>query len=119
MAQAFAAKMGLLAVSAGTQPAQELQPNVVEVMKEKGIDLSRCRPQQVTADMVQRASLIVCMGCSIENFSPITMHNEIQRKLVDWEVKELKRKRIAEIRLTRDEIEAKVMELSQMGSCKS
>src|SRR5438105_6570886 len=54
------------AVSAGTQPAERVHPEVVEVMREVGIDLSNTRPRMLTAELAQGASLLVTMGCGDE-----------------------------------------------------
>ena len=51
------------AISAGTEPAERVHPEVVEVMKEVGIDLSTARPQQLTAELASDAQLLVTMGC--------------------------------------------------------
>jgi arsenate reductase len=54
------------AVSAGTQPADRVNPVVVEAMREAGIDVSRATPQQLTQTVAARASLLVTMGCGDE-----------------------------------------------------
>ena len=54
------------AVSAGTQPAERVNPVVVEAMGEAGIDLSTATPQRLTQTMAERASLLVTMGCGDE-----------------------------------------------------
>jgi arsenate reductase (thioredoxin) len=54
------------AVSAGTQPADRALPEVVEVMKEVGIDLSNAKPQKLTPELTQDAYLLVTMGCGDE-----------------------------------------------------
>jgi arsenate reductase len=67
IAEAFAKTYGkgkLEAKSAGTMPAREVNPQVVQVMREKGIDLSANKPKLVTNQMVQEADMIVVMGCS-------------------------------------------------------
>jgi protein-tyrosine-phosphatase len=67
IAEAFAKAYGkgkFEAKSAGTMPAREVNPQVVQVMREKGIDLSANRPKLVTNQMVQEADMIVVMGGS-------------------------------------------------------
>lgn len=54
------------AVSAGTHPAARVHPEVVEVMREVGIDLSSGKPQLLTSELAQRANLLVTMGCGEE-----------------------------------------------------
>jgi arsenate reductase (thioredoxin) len=113
MAQAFAEKHGLKASSAGTVPAGRVNPIVVEAMKEKGIDISQNRPQMLTPNMINRASLVVTMGCSVESACPRPMLAAMQKKLIDWDLKDPKGKSIHEVRAIRDEIERKVIELSR------
>ncbi len=55
-----------VAVSAGTQPGDRVHPVVVEVMREAGIDVSGNRPQRLTDELAQSASLLVTMGCGDE-----------------------------------------------------
>ncbi len=51
------------AVSAGTEPGTRVHPEVVTVMREVGIDLSNGRPQFLSDDLANTASLLVTMGC--------------------------------------------------------
>src|SRR5437867_9095535 len=62
MAEAFAKKYGLDANSAGTVPPRTINPTVVEVMKEKGLDLSSSTPTILTVAMVEKADLVITMG---------------------------------------------------------
>src|SRR2546427_1392596 len=64
MAQAFAEKLGLKAMSAGTVPSARVNPVVVEAMRERGIDLIKRSPKMLTADMISGARLVVTIGCS-------------------------------------------------------
>src|SRR5438132_13762718 len=52
--------------SAGTRPAEQVHPAVVEAMREVGIDLSRKRPQPLTDDLARWADVVVTMGCGDE-----------------------------------------------------
>jgi arsenate reductase (thioredoxin) len=113
MAQAFAKKYGLKASSAGTIPASQVNPTVVEAMKEKGIDLSSNTPRMLTSEMIKDAGLVVTMGCSVEEACPRPMLAQMQKKLVDWDLPDPKGKSIEEVRKIRDEIERRVMELSE------
>lgn len=54
------------AVSAGTQPADRVNPMVVEAMREAGIDVSAAVPQKLAESLARQASLLVTMGCSDE-----------------------------------------------------
>ena len=113
MAAAFAKKYGLKAASAGTVPSSEVNPIVVEAMKENGIDLSSNTPRMLTNEMIEDAGLVVTMGCSVEEACPKPMLAQLQKKLVDWDLPDPKGKPLAEVREIRDEIEKRVMELSK------
>src|SRR6266581_5032131 len=105
MAEAFARKHGLIAQSAGTQPAREVNHTVVKVMEEKSIDLSNNNPKILTPEMIEKASLVVTMGCSVEEVCPRPMIAQMQKKLIDWHLEDPKGKPIERVREIRDEIE--------------
>jgi arsenate reductase len=111
MAEAFAKRRGLKATSAGTLPAASVNPTVVQVMREKGIDISSNSPKLLTTDMINEASLVVTMGCSVEEVCPRPMLAKMQRKLVDWNMEDPKGKTLEQVRRVRDEIERKVARL--------
>lgn len=115
MAEAFAQKYGLKAESAGTLPGGRVNPLVVEAMREKGIDLSRKNPKMLTSDMINRATLVVTMGCSVEEVCPRPMLAQMQKKLIDWNLMDPKGKSLAVVREIRDEIEGRVIGLSKMN----
>lgn len=52
-------------LSGGTNPADEIYPVVVEVMREKGYDLSRRTPTQISRETVKQCDVVVLMGCSL------------------------------------------------------
>lgn len=66
IAQALYERHGGVARSAGTRPAEEVHPAVVEAMEEIGIDLSRRKPKKLERDDVEWADLVVTMGCGDE-----------------------------------------------------
>jgi arsenate reductase (thioredoxin) len=111
MAEAFAKRRGLKAASAGTIPASTVNPTVVQVMKEKGIDIASNAPKLLTTDMINEASLVVTMGCSVEEVCPRPMLAKMQKKLVDWDMEDPKGKTVEQVRKIRDEIERKVAAL--------
>lgn len=113
MAEAFATKCGLEAVSAGTIPPSKVNPMVVQAMKERGLDLSMNRPKRLTTKMITAASLVVTMGCSVDEACPRPMLAQMQKKLVDWDLEDPKGKPIEGVRTIRDEIERRVIELSK------
>ena len=108
IAEAFAKRRGLKALSAGTMPATSVNPVVVQAMEEKGIDISSNRPKMLTNEMIIQASLVVTMGCSVEEVCPKPMLAKMQKKLVDWNVEDPKGKTVEQVRKIRDEIERKV-----------
>jgi arsenate reductase len=109
MAAAFLSDMAeptqVEAVSAGTQPGDRVHPEVVDVMREVGIDLGGRRPQRLTAELARGASLLVTMGCGEEcPYVP-----GVQRD--DWPLRDPKNQSISEVRAIRDEIRDRVAEL--------
>lgn len=111
MAEAFAKRRGLSAMSAGTLPATTINRVVVDAMMERGIDLSVNIPKMLTINMVEDADLIVTMGCSVEEVCPAPIIAKMHKKLVDWNLEDPKGKPIERVRRIRDEIERKVAEL--------
>jgi protein-tyrosine-phosphatase len=110
MAEAFAKTYGkgkVEAKSAGTMPAREVNLVVVQVMREKGIDLSANKPKLITNEMVQEADMIIVMGCSAQGFCPAPLLN----KVIDWGIEDPKDKPIGKVREIRDEIERKIKKL--------
>lgn len=91
-----------VAISAGTQPASRVHPEVVDIMKEVGIDLSDAQPKLLTEELAQDADLLVTMGCGDKcPFVP-------GLKIEDWPLTDPKGKRLDEVRTIRDEIRGKV-----------
>ena len=113
MAQAFAEKLELKAVSAGTVPSNRVNPVVVEAMRERGIDLSKRSPKMLTANMINNARLVVTMGCSVEEACPKPMLAAMQKKLIDWRPDDPKGRSIEEVRRIRDEIEKRVRRIAE------
>jgi len=110
MAEAFAKTYGkgkVEAKSAGTMPAREVNSVVVQVMREKGIDLSANKPKLITNEMVKEADMIIVMGCSAQGFCPAPLLN----KVIDWGIEDPKDKPIEKVREIRDEIERKIKKL--------
>lgn len=90
------------AVSAGTQPAEHVHPEVVAVMREVGIDLSAARPTRLTDELAAGAQLLVTMGCG--ESCPVVPG--LRRH--DWELADPKGQSVEEVRAIRDEIRARV-----------
>ena len=114
MAQAFAEKYGLESSSAGTMPTAQTNPVVVEAMREKGIDISKKTPKMLTAEMINNASLVVTMGCSVAEVCPKPMLAQMQKKLIDWNLEDPKGQTIEKVREIRDEVERRVLALKRL-----
>ena len=93
------------AQSAGTQPADRINPVVAEAMREAGIDLSTAAPQKLTEVVARRASLLITMGCGDE--CPYVPGLERD----DWPLRDPKNLPLADVRMIRDEIRARVAAL--------
>ena len=109
MTEAFLNHLGrgmVEAESGGTMPSDCLNPVVVQVMKEKGIDLSRKKPKLLRQEIVDRADRVITMGCSIGETCPAA-----PMAVEDWGLEDPQGKSIQEIRKIRDQIEAKVRQL--------
>jgi arsenate reductase (thioredoxin) len=107
MAEAFfnqMAKGKAKAISAGSQPANKVNPTVVQVMREVGIDISHNQPKLLTLEMMEGITLAVTMGC--ENACPYT-----PAETRDWALEDPKDKPIEEVRRIRDEIQTRVSDL--------
>ena len=90
------------AVSAGTQPADRVNPVVVEAMREAGIDISRAMPQRLTHTVAEQASLLVTMGCGDEcPYVP-----GLQRD--DWPLEDPAGQPLERVRAIRDDIRHRV-----------
>jgi arsenate reductase len=110
MAEAFANRYGVgkvVAWSAGNKPAEHVNPVVVEVMEEKGIDLSQNKPKLISAKMAIEADLIVTMGCDDQGVCP----GPFFKPTVEWHIEDPKGKPVERVREIRDEIERKVQQL--------
>ena len=94
-----------LAISAGTQPADHVQPEVIDVLRERGIDIPDARPQKLSAEMTRGANWLITMGCGDE--CPVVPG--VRRD--DWPLPDPKGRPIDEIREIRDEIELRVRSL--------
>jgi arsenate reductase len=91
------------AISAGTDPAPEVHPEVMAAMAEEGIDLSRALPRRLTADLASQASWLVTMGCGDQcPFVP-------GARIDDWPLPDPKGRPPDEVRAIRDAIAARVL----------
>lgn len=93
------------ATSAGTTPAGNVHPEVVEVMRELGIDLAGRRPQPLTHQLAQDADLVITMGCGDQcPYIP-------GKRYIDWELPDPAGQSLATVRRIRDEIARRVKQL--------
>jgi arsenate reductase len=105
MAQAFAEKIGrerLEVYSAGSPPSSQIDPLVVEVMKEKRIDLSSRLPKGLNDLSPVEMDYLITMGC--EEICPAVP----AKRIIEWEIPDPKGKPIYEVRRIRDMLEVKV-----------
>jgi len=105
MAQGFAESLGkgkLEVYSGGSHPSSQIDPLVIEVMKEKGIDLSTKRPKGLNDLPPIEMDYLITMGC--EETCPAVP----ARKIIEWEIPDPKGRPIDEVRRIRDMLEAKV-----------
>ncbi|MBI3767187.1 MAG: arsenate reductase ArsC [Deltaproteobacteria bacterium] len=93
------------AVSAGTQPADHVHPEVVAAMREMGIDLSRAAPRLLTEDLARDAALLVTMGCG--EACPVVPG----LRRVDWSLADPKGQPLEHVRAIRDDIRRRVERL--------
>ncbi len=90
------------ALSAGTTPADRVQPEVIEVMRELDIDLADRQPQPLTRELAERADVVVTMGCG--DACPYIPG----KRYIDWSLPDPNGRPIDEVRATRDEIGQRV-----------
>jgi arsenate reductase (thioredoxin) len=91
--------------SAGSEPADRINPAVREVMAEIGIDLPAEQPKRLTTDAVQASDVVITMGCG--DACPVFPG----KRYLDWELTDPAGKSVEEIRPIRDEIDARVQAL--------
>ncbi len=110
MAEGFSKKYasnGFKAQSAGTNPVSQINPIVVEAMKEVGIDISKQKSKELTDEMITNSHHNVNMGCMDKSFCPTIF----LPKVIEWNLEDPKGKSIEKVREIRDEIEKRIKEL--------
>jgi arsenate reductase (thioredoxin) len=91
--------------SAGTEPAERVHPEVVEAMRELGVELSGRTPRRLERSHADWAEIVVTMGCGDEcPYIP-------GRRYLDWDLPDPKGRPAEEVRAVRDQIAARVEEL--------
>ena len=105
---ALARGLGYLAESAGTEPASHVHANVVEAMRELGVDVADAEPRLLSNEMIEAAGQVITMGCAIDSDSCpalfLTNH-------ADWGLLDPKGEPPERVRAIRDEIGRRVEEL--------
>jgi arsenate reductase len=93
------------AVSAGTEPGTRVHPEVLEAMREVGVDLSDRTPQKLTDDLARNAQMLITMGCGDQ--CPVVPG--LRRD--DWPLEDPKGKPVARVREIRDDVRGRVIAL--------
>ena len=91
--------------SAGSQPADSLDPTVVAAMHEDGVDLTGQLPKALTGGMVAEADVVITMGCG--DSCPVVPGKCYE----DWDLRDPAGRSVDEVRAIRDEIDARVRQL--------
>ena len=92
-------------LSAGSEPADRLNPAVVQAMAEAGIDITEAVPTLLDGGMVREADVVVTMGCG--DTCPV----HPGRRYLDWELDDPAGRSLEEVRPIRDDIERRVQGL--------
>jgi arsenate reductase len=89
-------------LSAGTTPAERVHPEVVEVMREVGIDLSGRKPTLLTRELAAHADVVVTMGCGDQcPYMP-------GKRYIDWDVADPANRPLADVRAIREDIKRRI-----------
>jgi protein-tyrosine-phosphatase len=91
--------------SAGSSPADEINPAVRAAMDEVGIDLSKAFPKKLTTDAVEAADVVITMGCG--DACPVFPG----KRYLDWELPDPAGKGVDAVRPIRDDIDRRVRDL--------
>jgi arsenate reductase len=93
------------AISAGTEPGTRVHPEVLEAMREVGIDLGGRTPQKLTDDLARGAQMLITMGCGEQ--CPVVPG--LRRD--DWPLEDPKGKPMARVREIRDDVRTRIIAL--------
>lgn len=91
--------------SAGSEPADQLNPAVIDAMREVGVDITAERPKLLTTDAVRTADVVITMGCG--DTCPIFP----SKRYEDWQLDDPAGQGIEAVRPIRNEIEARIRDL--------
>jgi arsenate reductase (thioredoxin) len=101
----FADPNRAVAISAGTQPAEQVHPIVLEAMLEVGIDLRNAKPQKLTTELAEGADMLITMGCGDDCPYVPGLRRD------DWPLPDPKGRGIDSVRQIREEIRERVLGL--------
>lgn len=94
-------------LTGGTDPADHVHPEVVEIMQEKGIELSNRIPRSIGPNDLEGVDYVITMGCGAEEVCPVTWSGEAR----DWDLDDPDGRDLDEVRRIRDEIQRRVQSL--------
>jgi arsenate reductase (thioredoxin) len=107
LAQALYERRGGEVRSAGSKPAARVHSEVLEALREVGIDIEGRKPRGISRDDVEWTDLVVTMGCG--DACPVLPG----KRYVDWELPDPSEMSLDEVRKLRDEIELRVSRLGE------
>ena len=110
MAEAFFRKFAptrFNVLSAGTTPSSQLNPTVIQVMKEIGINMVDQQPKLLSDSMIKNSSKTVNMGCMDRESCPSLFVKDV----LDWNISDPKNKSLDDVRIIRDKIKSEVINL--------
>lgn len=102
---AYHGKERVRVLSAGSDPAERVNPAVGEAMSDLGIDISAEIPKRLTTEAAQSADVVITMGCG--DACPVFPG----KRYFDWDLTDPAGKSLDEVRIIRDEIDRRVREL--------
>jgi protein-tyrosine-phosphatase len=88
--------------SAGSEPADQINPNAIAVMAEEGIDITGSAPKILTTDAVRESDVVITMGCG--DTCPVFPGKRYE----DWELTDPAGQPVEVVRAVRDDIKARV-----------
>jgi protein-tyrosine-phosphatase len=91
--------------SAGSDPGSDLNPSVVAILSERGLDPTKEYPKPLTADIAQRADVVVTMGCG--DACPVYPG----KRYLDWDLQDPAGRSVDEVRPIVDDIDQRVRTL--------
>jgi arsenate reductase len=109
MSQAFFERMVAgrhQARSAGTEPAEHVNPAVVEAMAEVGLDIAGRKPRRLDTELGRWADIVVTMGCG--DACPVLPG----KRYIDWDLPDPAGRSVEEVRPIRDEVARRVQALA-------